>query len=117
MQQQGLQQSFFPENIFLLRIRKYILILHPLKKRDSFPDSPPGRTSDPPRRKGHWFKRIMNIFYVYVIKNALSKQYIGHTNNLDRRLQEHNLGLSPYTKGKGPWTLFYQESLKPVQKP
>jgi len=49
------------------------------------------------------------MFYVYVLKNAQSMQYIGHTNNMERRINEHNSGLSPYTKGKGPWILFYKE--------
>jgi putative endonuclease len=50
------------------------------------------------------------MFYVYVLKSNKGKLYIGHTNNIERRLIEHNSGLSPYTKGRGPWELVYKET-------
>ena len=50
-------------------------------------------------------------YIVYVIKNPNSKLYIGHTNNLERRLSEHNNGQSRYTSSwPGPWILVYQEN-------
>ena len=49
------------------------------------------------------------MFYVYVIKNDKNRNYVGHTNNIERRIHEHNGGLSPYTKNRGPWRLFYLE--------
>jgi putative endonuclease len=36
--------------------------------------------------------------------------YVGHTNNIGRRIIEHNSGLSPYTKNKGPWEIIYSET-------
>jgi len=50
------------------------------------------------------------MFYVYVLKNGKGRLYVGHTNNLERRITEHNTGLSPYTKNRGPWELAYSES-------
>ncbi|NOZ61915.1 MAG: GIY-YIG nuclease family protein [Calditrichaeota bacterium] len=39
-----------------------------------------------------------NTFYVYVLELENGKKYIGQTNNLQRRIHEHQKGLSPYTK-------------------
>ena len=55
------------------------------------------------------------MFVVYVLySNGAGKRYIGHTSNLDRRLQEHN-DLTQQIKGKftlknGPWRVVYQEN-------
>lgn len=35
--------------------------------------------------------------------------YIGSTNNVYRRIDEHNKGKSTFTKNKGPWTLIFVE--------
>ena len=49
-------------------------------------------------------------FYVYVIKSIKSgKTYVGQTQDLEKRLWAHNEGLSPYTRGRGPWELVYFE--------
>ena len=50
------------------------------------------------------------MYYVYVIK-SLSKGtfYTGHTDNLERRLDEHNQGISFSTRNKGPWIIVYSE--------
>lgn len=51
------------------------------------------------------------MYYVYIIYNPdHDKFYIGQTNNLQARIQEHNLGLSKYTsKYSGRWLLKYEE--------
>ncbi len=54
------------------------------------------------------------MYYVYaLISEDSAKIYIGHTNELKRRLSEHNDSSkrgSLYTKrNKGPWRLFYNE--------
>ncbi|KKQ77045.1 MAG: hypothetical protein US98_C0015G0010 [Parcubacteria group bacterium GW2011_GWC1_38_6] len=36
--------------------------------------------------------------------------YIGYTNNLKKRLTEHNRGVNFSTKGKIPWKLIYYEA-------
>lgn len=47
-----------------------------------------------------------NIFYIYVLKSqSTGRHYIGQTNNLKRRLDAHNKGLSRYTNKRGPWIL------------
>ena len=54
------------------------------------------------------------MFYVYVIYSDLvNRKYIGQTDDLDRRLGEHNNGLlGIYTKNKGPWRLVYFETFQ-----
>jgi putative endonuclease len=51
------------------------------------------------------------MYYIYIIQSELDTSfYIGYTNDFERRLKEHNEGLSNYTKRKRPWKLFYLES-------
>ncbi len=50
------------------------------------------------------------MYFVYVLRSKFGKLYIGHTNNLERRVAEHNLGFSRYTsRVAGPWALVYKE--------
>ncbi len=54
-------------------------------------------------------------YFVYIIKSLKDNSfYIGSTNDLDRRLSEHNQGLSKYTSAKMPWDLVYSESFGDV---
>jgi len=53
---------------------------------------------------------IYNIQYVYILFSLKdSKLYIGCTNNLKRRLQEHNIGKVDFTKYRRPLNLIYLE--------
>ncbi len=54
-------------------------------------------------------KRVM--YYVYVIENELSELYVGSTNDLKRRLLEHQQGKSIATKGHD-WLLVYYEAYR-----
>jgi putative endonuclease len=50
---------------------------------------------------------------LYILECADGTFYTGITNDLDQRLQKHESGLgAKYTKGRGPFKLAYQESLK-----
>jgi putative endonuclease len=49
-------------------------------------------------------------FYVYIIYSAeLNKYYIGYTTDLNKRLNEHNSGISTYTAKANDWILKYNE--------
>ena len=51
------------------------------------------------------------MYYVYVLKSEKSgRWYTGYTNNLRKRLSQHNLGQSNWTKGGVPWKLIYYEA-------
>lgn len=50
------------------------------------------------------------MFYVYILKSKIVERfYIGHTNNLVRRLEEHNAGKTRSTKAFVPWEIVYTE--------
>jgi len=52
-------------------------------------------------------------FWAYIIENPQGRFYIGHTDDLERRLGEHNdpdRAKSKYTAKRGPWTLVWSES-------
>jgi putative endonuclease len=45
----------------------------------------------------------MHIYILYI--DSIGKYYVGHTNDLDRRFNEHNYGQSKFTKTGKPWKL------------
>ena len=47
-------------------------------------------------------------YQVYVLKNPKGYFYIGFTENVMLRVQQHNAGLTPSTRNRGPWTLAWQ---------
>ena len=47
-------------------------------------------------------------YRVYVLRNAVGKFYVGLSDNVKRRLIDHNTGVSRWTRGKGPWDLVWQ---------
>jgi len=51
------------------------------------------------------------MYYVYVLQHLPEKEiYIGYTENLKRRLQEHNKGKNGFTsKQSGEWKIIYVE--------
>ena len=54
----------------------------------------------------------MPPFWVYVLENPKGRYYIGQTDNLDRRLEEHRseekIG-TKFTHKNGPWELVWSE--------
>lgn len=56
-------------------------------------------------------------FCVYILKSEKTNgYYIGSTNNIERRIREHNKGKSRYTKGKGPWIILYREGFNSLRE-
>ena len=53
------------------------------------------------------------MFYLYVLKSKKDgKLYFGYTNNLRRRIEEHNKKQEKSTKFRAPFTLVYYEAYK-----
>ena len=51
------------------------------------------------------------FYYTYILKSKKNgKIYIGSTSDLRKRLEQHNKGLSTYTKGRGPFKIIYYEA-------
>lgn len=56
------------------------------------------------------------MFYVYILKSLKDGNfYIGYTNDLKRRILEHNGGMSKSTKSRAPFELKYYESFSDKQ--
>ena len=54
------------------------------------------------------------MFHVYILQNAAGRFYIGHTDDLDRRVRQHNepegkSHLGKFTHKNGPWSLIWSE--------
>ena len=47
------------------------------------------------------------MFYVYILRseNVSAKTYIGITENLEKRLAEHNANTQPHTRKYSPWKI------------
>jgi len=53
------------------------------------------------------------MYYVYILKSKKDNlMYTGSTNNLERRLNEHNEGLVFSTKHRAPFEVVYYEAYK-----
>lgn len=53
------------------------------------------------------------MYIVYILKSSiLNKGYVGFTNNLSRRIDEHNSGKHFYTKRHKPWVVIHQEEFQ-----
>ncbi len=51
------------------------------------------------------------LFTVYILKSEKDgKRYVGFTDDVQRRLAEHNLGLVQSTKNRRPLRLIYTEN-------
>jgi putative endonuclease len=54
---------------------------------------------------------LRDMYYVYILKSQKNaKLYKGLTDDLKRRVREHNSGGSVFTKNNGPWKLVYYEA-------
>ena len=59
------------------------------------------------------------MYHVYVIQNEAHRFYIGLSDDVKRRLLDHNSGVSTWTRHRGPWKLvWFSEplSLKEARK-
>jgi putative endonuclease len=53
------------------------------------------------------------MFIVYVLRSIVAdKHYVGFTENLERRITEHNSGKSKFTSGYLPWEVIYTEEIE-----
>jgi putative endonuclease len=49
--------------------------------------------------------------YVYLLRSEQTHRfYLGWTTSLERRLEAHRQGISPYTRSRGPWRLVGYET-------
>lgn len=51
------------------------------------------------------------MYWVYVLESQLNGRfYVGHTNDRDRRVEQHNRGEVKSTRPHRPWILVYSEA-------
>jgi putative endonuclease len=56
----------------------------------------------------HFQPKCDDMLVVYVLYAEMyGKYYVGQTNNIERRLIEHNMGASKFTSKYKPWTLVW----------
>ncbi len=56
------------------------------------------------------------MYHVYILKSKKDNSlYVGYTNDVQRRLQEHNKGQVAYTKDHVPWDLVYYEAFASLE--
>jgi predicted GIY-YIG superfamily endonuclease len=53
----------------------------------------------------------MELYRVYLLRNRSELRNIGISNDVLRRLEDHNTGKSRWTKSRGPWTRIWQSRL------
>jgi putative endonuclease len=46
-------------------------------------------------------------YQVYILQNAAGRFYIGLSEDIRVRLQQHNDGVSKWTRSRGPWNLLW----------
>ena len=50
-------------------------------------------------------------YRVYVLQNREGRFYVGLSDDVPRRVAQHNSGWSKWTKGKGPWRLAWKSDV------
>lgn len=58
------------------------------------------------------------MYYIYIVRCSDNSLYCGQTNNLKKRIKEHNFGKTKsakYTKTRRPVKLVYQEEFETLQ--
>ena len=57
------------------------------------------------------------MYYVYIVKCSDGTLYTGYTTEIERRIEEHNLGQGArYTRGRTPVTLMHHETFSSKSK-
>ena len=51
------------------------------------------------------------VYQVYVLQNPTGKFYIGLSENVPLRLQQHNQGVSKWTRSRGPWSSIWSSEI------
>ena len=61
-------------------------------------------------------KALMSGFVYFLKSEVNGRYYIGSTNNVDRRLDQHNNGESKYTKLTKPFKLVFSQEYESLKK-
>jgi predicted GIY-YIG superfamily endonuclease len=61
-----------------------------------------------------FFRRMTKLYQAYVLQNKKRQFYIGLSENVLVRLQQHNDGISKWTRARGPWELIWASDPMPL---
>ena len=57
------------------------------------------------------------MYSIYVLLSVnYGTRYVGSTENVQKRVKEHNGGKVRYTKGRKPWKVIYKESFSTLSE-
>jgi predicted GIY-YIG superfamily endonuclease len=59
---------------------------------------------------------VGKLYQVYVLQNQRGQFYIGLSENISARLEQHNNGVSKWTAKRGPWVLVWASSAVPLSE-
>jgi len=54
------------------------------------------------------------VYQVFVVQNDEGRFYIGFSEDVSRCLEDHNTGVSKWTKYRGPWRLVWTSGTMPL---
>src|SRR3989338_11391291 len=58
---------------------------------------------------------LPTVFTVYILQSLKDKKtYVGYTDNFERRLEQHNSGMSKSTNHRTPFKLLFKEEYKNI---
>ncbi|OQW97253.1 MAG: hypothetical protein BWK77_02270 [Verrucomicrobia bacterium A1] len=55
--------------------------------------------------------------YLYILRSAQGRNYIGSTDDIQRRLAQHNRNLVKSTAQRGPWILVSSSTFSSQRRP
>ena len=55
-------------------------------------------------------------YHVYILRNQELRFYIGLTENVEVRLEQHNSGVSTWTRNRGPWHLVWSKEFQSLSE-
>jgi predicted GIY-YIG superfamily endonuclease len=71
-----------------------------------FKSSPRNQFYAPAMRRGVFMSEL-KLYQVYVVQNPQGRFYIGLSEHVNVRVQQHNDGRSKWTRHRGPWSLVW----------
>ncbi|OGG46974.1 hypothetical protein A2671_00315, partial [Candidatus Kaiserbacteria bacterium RIFCSPHIGHO2_01_FULL_49_13] len=55
-------------------------------------------------------------YYLYILQSSIGSYYVGTTDSIEKRINQHNNGRVKSTKPHRPWKLIYKESYSTLSK-
>ncbi len=63
-----------------------------------------------------FFAGMIKSYQVYILQNPAGRFYIGLSEDIYVRVQQHNDGASKWTRSRGPWNLIWKSTHMPLSE-